>query len=79
MFLAQDGTSCEVATKKRYFRVKRNRQERLLLRDKAIADLVESLGWRVHDVADAFSLHRDTVYDSLASFRQLVREIANRC
>ena len=79
MFQARDGTAVEVTTPKRYFRVERSAKERILLRDKAITDLIDQLGWKVADVAEAFRLSRETVYSSTSSFRQLVREIADRC
>jgi hypothetical protein len=79
MFQTRDGSGIELTTPKRYYRVQRTRAEKTILRDKAITDLIDQLGWKVADVADAFRLHRDTVYESANSFRQLVREIANRC
>jgi DNA-directed RNA polymerase specialized sigma24 family protein len=79
MFQASDGSGKDVSAPKRYFKLSRSREERLLLRDRAMFLLVEQEQWAAADVADAFGVHRDTVYHSVGSFRQLMREVAERC
>jgi hypothetical protein len=77
MFQSERGSGIELTTPKRYFRLGRTRAERIILRDKAMVILLDDHGWSAQDVSDAFGCHRDTVYESASSFRQLVREIAD--
>jgi hypothetical protein len=79
MFQRPDGIGVEVSTEKRHRRVGRSHADTLLMRDKLLVDLIDELKYKVPDIAAAFGLHPVTVYRATASFRQLVREIANRC